>query len=358
MRDLEFDERALLFSKSKGKSSDLSAERLAEDLHPTKVAKQWQKCQQQGLDLGVQIFSAKPRPRMVVEKLVEATKVDEKGVLGYLKDQATQLQVYTNRRSLKYVAAGLRCWHCFAVGCLGYLPCRTLPPRCAYDVVRSISIFHNGGTAANYVGYLKFGCNLKGFLTTWCEKQVSVVLKGLSKASLDHFGGPQRTKYLLTTGALYALVAYFDITDFQFAVALLGNWENLLRTQSEGLMMFVGEPQDQTVRPPRPNGVHVDKKGQANLWLKKRKHRPAGSMLTRSCSCSMTTKRFCWACNIKNLMENKKTGDVLWSYTPLMFLDKVKAALKCLKLEEAWKNISFKSWRAGKATECLKMNMP
>ena len=81
-------------------------------------------------------------------------------------------------------------------------------------------------------------------------------------------------------------------------------------------------------------------------------------MLTRSCSCGMTTKRFCWACNIKKLMVNKKTGDVLWSYTPLMFLEKVKAALKCLKLEEAWKNISFKSWRAGKATECLKMNMP
>ena len=102
-----------------------------------------------------------------------------------------------------------------------------------------------------------------------------------SEGSFQGFFGPfrrpQRTKYLLTTGALYALVAYFDITDFQFAVALLGNWENLLRTQSEGLMMFVGEPQDQTVRPARPNGVHVDKKGQANLWLKKRKHRPAGS---------------------------------------------------------------------------------
>ena len=187
VRDLEFDERALLLSNSKGKSSDLSAERLAEDLHPTKVAKQWQKCQQQGLDLGVPIFSEK-------EKLVAATKGNEKGVLGYLKDQATQLQIYTNRRSLKYVAAGLRCWHSFAVGCLGYLPCRTLPPRCAYDVVRFISIFHNGGTAANYVGYLKFGCNLKGFPTTWSEKQVSVALKGLSKASLDYFGGPREQR--------------------------------------------------------------------------------------------------------------------------------------------------------------------
>ena len=88
-----------------------------------------------------------------------------------------------------------------------------------------------------------------------------MALKGLSKASLDHFGGPQRTKSLLTTEVLYALVAYFDITDFQFAVALLCNWENLLRTQSEGLVMFVGDPQYQTVRPLRPNGVHVDKQG-------------------------------------------------------------------------------------------------
>ena len=76
-----------------------------------------------------------------------------------------------------------------------------------------ISIFHNEGTAASYVGYVKFGCNLNGFPTTWCEKQVSVALKGLSKASLDHFGRPQRTKDVLITGTLYALVAYFDITD-------------------------------------------------------------------------------------------------------------------------------------------------
>ena len=126
-------------------------------------------------------------------------------------------------------------------------------------------------------------------------------LQSFSKASLDHFGGPQRTKYLLLAGALYALVAYFDITDFAFAVALLGNWENFLRVQSEGLVALVGEPQDQTVRPQRPNGVHVGKKGQANPWLKKRKHRPAGSIVTRGCSCRMTTKRFCWSCNVKKL---------------------------------------------------------
>ena len=69
----------------------MSAERLAEDVDPTEVAKQWQRCQQQGVKLGVPIFSTKPRPRKVVEKLVAATKVDEKGVLGYLRDQATQL---------------------------------------------------------------------------------------------------------------------------------------------------------------------------------------------------------------------------------------------------------------------------
>ena len=80
IRNFDLDERAMLLSKSKGKSSDLSAERLAEDLDPTKVAKQWQRCQQQGVNLGVPMFSTKPRPQKVVEKLVAATKVDEKGL--------------------------------------------------------------------------------------------------------------------------------------------------------------------------------------------------------------------------------------------------------------------------------------
>lgn len=358
VREIEIVATAKMLASSKGRLEDLDAKRLADSLDSEKVATKWMQSQEEGVNLGVPNFATKPRPRRVVEALKEATKTNEKAVHGYLRNQATQLQLYTNRKSLKYVRAGLRCWHFFATGVLGYQTQSTLPPKDAYDIVRYVSIFHNGGTAANYVGYIKFGCYLKGLPTGWFDKQVSVALKGLSKAALDHFGGPQRCKFLLTTGLTYALVASFDIHDHSFSTAILGNWENLLRVKSEGLALFMGEAQDQTVRPNRPNGVHIDKKGQANLWLKKRKHRPAGSLLTRSCSCRMTTTRFCWACNVKKMMIGKMPGDVLWCYSPNDFMEKVKDALKKLKQEEASKLVSFKSWRAGKATECLKMNMP
>lgn len=190
------------------------------------------------------------------------------------------------------------------------------------------------------------------------NKKVSVALKGLPKAAHDHFGGPQRCKYMLTIGLTYALVASCDLQDFVFWTSIFGNLENMLRVRSEGLVMFVGEAQDQTVRPDRPNGVHIDKKGQVNLWLRSRKHRPAVSLRTRCCSCKTTTSRFCWSCNVEKLMKGKKPGEVLWCYSPNDYLEKVRSAFKKLKKDEAAKLVSFKSWRAGKATECLKMNMP
>ena len=57
-------------------------------------------------------------------------------------------------------------------------------------------------------------------------------------------------------------------------------------------------------------------------------------------------------------MKGKKLGEVLWCYSPNDYLEKVKGALLKLKQNDAAKLVSFKSWRAGKATVRLKMDMP
>ena len=114
----------------------------------------------------------------------------------WLEDQSLQLQLYTNRKTLPMVVSGLKCWHNFAVNVLDYHNNATLPPRKCSDVVRYTAVFTNSGTAANYIGHIKKACFLLSLpVETWYQQPVRVALKGLTKATIDHFGGPQRCRF-------------------------------------------------------------------------------------------------------------------------------------------------------------------
>ena len=90
----------------------------------------------------------------------------------------------TQRRSLPQFAAGLRCWHHFAVGVLDYTDTATLPPVCEQDVVRWLQIFNNPGTASNYLGHLRWACKAYKKDTSWSGAELAVVVKGLKKIDL------------------------------------------------------------------------------------------------------------------------------------------------------------------------------
>ena len=106
----------------------------------------------------------------------------------------------------------------------------------------------------------------------------------------------------------------------------------LLRTRSEGLVVWKGEPSDPTTKPKnRKSGLWVDSKKQLVLWLKVRKNRPLGSTLVRACSCSITGKEFCAACQDGRYMESFSTGEVLWEFEAKEFLTFLRETLvkKC-----------------------------
>ena len=93
------------------------------------------------------------------------------------------------------------------------------------------------------------------------------------------------------------------------------------------------------------------------MWLKVRKNRPLGSVLVRACSCALTGKNFCAACQVGSYMVSFKAGDLLWEFGPREFIGRLRDTLtkKC-KAPNGVK-ASFKSFRVGKATQLLKQNV-
>ena len=183
---------------------------------------------------------------------------------------------------------------------------------------------------------------------------MTTTLKGLTKATIEHFVGPTRVFSL----DLMMITHEKNTGNSRRGMCYLTNWEFFLRTHSEGLVVWKGEPSDPTTKPKdRKNGLWIDSKKQLVMWLKVRKNRPLGSTLVRACSCSITGKEICAACQVGRYMESFSIGEVLWEFEAREFLTVLRETLvkKCKAPNGA--KASFKSFRAGKATQLLKQNV-
>ena len=70
----------------------------------------------------------------------------------------------------------------------------TLPPKQDVDVCKSLAIFRKPGTAANYVGYVKWACTHLSMMTSWWSPTVTLTLKGMRAEHLRTTGGPALAK--------------------------------------------------------------------------------------------------------------------------------------------------------------------
>ena len=106
-------------------------------------------------------------PKMALRTL--ATAQQHKEIVPILDEMVWETKLEANGRSLKSAASGLRAWHSYAVNILGYCEKQSLPPKSSKDAQRFVMIFANAGTAANYTGYVRYGCRLLELCTSWRE---------------------------------------------------------------------------------------------------------------------------------------------------------------------------------------------
>ena len=101
--------------------------------------------------------------------------------------------------------------------------------------------------------------------------------------------------------------------------------------------------------------LYMDEEGFLHCHLKKRKHRQGGSDLRAGCRCAdpLNPRRgfgCCFTCWTRSYLSKFNNGDTMWCFQPSLVQSRVKEALATLGVPRAH-YVSFKSWRAGRATQ-------
>jgi len=312
----------------------------------------WQQHDMNSTQAGMSPFQQSQRPTTSFSELGVAMQRNPEAARKAMEDRRDMLARASVQGSAPMVRSALKLWHFFAMLMFGYNENATLPPKEARHVSCWLTMFRNPGTAQNYVSYLRWACRFEGFSLHWDTDMVKQTLNGMRKCHLKWFHGANVCKFKLRNHMVTTLYHFFMTAGHgDMACAILFNFEFCLRAKSEGMAVFKGSNAFVFLLPEHlPNGAWVNSAGNVSFRMRRRKHRPAGSLLTRGCCCGKGELP-CFACEFTRRYEQAEVGQPLWNFRPAEFIARVRAALRELDCESAARDITFKSWRAGRATE-------
>ena len=179
-------------------------------------------------------------PRAAIDAFAKA-KSKGANIGEVLRLKADELRLEPLRKNLKSIASGLRTWHFFAL-VLGYEAAHTLPPAQPIHMIAFLTIFRNGGTAANYVNHVVAGCKALGFSTDWHSSEVADAKRNAQLRTARCNLSYRPEMQLLTEELLRWVVALLDNSGKRSrGTQFLVFWCFLLRVQSEGLGLKFGD---------------------------------------------------------------------------------------------------------------------
>ena len=241
----------------------LSAESMAEQLDNASIQADWGLVQDTQERMGVPRFQDQSIPRKRLAVLMDAVAASPQQVMEMLQEQA-EVMKRKSRLATASTASGLKLWHNFAVGVLLYPPSNTLPPQKPADILKFSYLFNNKGTAANYIGTIKWACDNKGLSVDWYDGEVKQLLKGVTNVANIYFDGAMGAEFLLEQTMVNKLLLVFKGYDqWREVIITTVGWEYLLRMQSEAMVVYIGKESDSYQLPEgRDNGLWIDPDGQ------------------------------------------------------------------------------------------------
>ena len=267
------------------------------------------------------------------------------------------LKMSSQKRNLPSVASGLRCWGAFARQVLDYSLDAELPPRSSKDVQRWLVLFRNHRTAKNYLGYLRWAGKAFGLPNDWDDEQLALASRGHRIHSFDRIGPAMPAKWRLTTLMVLQVVTLATSIGglaHGFSECCVTCWWFLLRVMAEGIPLERGIAAELTELPAgRHSTVYIDAAGWLVIGLRRRKHRPKGSVLRRPCLCRSRGAAVCPVHVMKPLLDQTQPGSRLWAFSGAQFLRMLRRALQLLGVAQG-QAYTLKAFRAGRATEMAK----
>ena len=228
--------------------------------------------------------------------------------------------------SHKSVASGLRCWIAFAQQVLRKTG-KEFPPV-EEDLLAWSALFRSGGTFANYVNYVRVGCDLLG-VSSEATRAPAVRRARISIDKRRHF--ILRERMFMQEDLLVKLMDA-AICDGQrtFALALLTTYIFLLRMPSECLPIVVDRTGTVT-----GSAVFARTGDSITLRLERRKNKPGGSRITRTCWCR-SCARTCPIHVLGNFIDQLEDGEHLFKdLTQAKALKLLRHLLGQLEVENA-----------------------
>ena len=274
-------------------------------------------------------------------------------VTSLMVGRAKMMQVEVVKKSLPSVASGLKAWHGFAVEVLKYEEDASLPPREGKHMVAYVSVFRCSGTAANYVGYVRWACKTFDLSLEWDTAEIKAVINGIKKRTVRQFGGRLPQKWLLTSSIVCQVVSLAkSLAPKQWQALCTLAWAFLLRVQSEGVELQFGSAKEVLDLPEGYHSALVVGESELILRLRARKHRPRGSVLRKRCECEVVGQTACALCFMKEYVKEVKPqpGDRVYGGSASEFSKTLRRMLVLLGIPGG-ELFTLKAYRAGRASE-------
>ena len=180
------------------------------------------------------IFNAKPSKVLDMLAKVQKQGQDPTDLLNIRSELCF---MSTKQASLGSAVSARNCWTRFAQSILKYDINEILPPRTEQHVVWYVSKFRNAGTAANYLGVLRWFCRIRALSLHWDTERLKLLLKGLKKLTMSQMASALHSELALLSDPLVYTVARLAKARkmVQFHAIHLISWFFLGRVQSEVL---------------------------------------------------------------------------------------------------------------------------
>ena len=193
---------------------------------------------------------------------------------------------------------------------------RPLPPRTDADICRFVSVFTNAGIAANYVGYVKWACvNFNLSCAWWTNSRHVDTQKASERNICDYMVAlpmPMRCSQMIGLPRLLAWQTAKTFCVFKQLPCCHRYFSCVFKVKP--FRLEKGVPHDKHHLQKYCHSAQFGvRRTRRRAWcyfvqVSRRKNRPCGSLLWRTCTCHLGDTRCCVVHVVQRVLDRVATG--------------------------------------------------